>query len=1399
MKHKRIATFQGHILNDRGRGRFTCPTLKFSLKTPILSLVLTVFTLLIAFGAQAGGTWSPVLPSPPTGVNNCILLSDGTVLGMDGSGDCCRLTPDIHGSYLNGTWSQLAAMNNGRLFFSSQLLTNGDLWVAGGEDGPGGSHSEVYDPLNNVWTEVPDPNPDPNFADSISEILPDGNPLVCPVYSSTVCLIYNVATNGWQTAAPVHASQDEADWVKLPDDNILTIDAFSQNSEHYVPSLNEWITDGTVPVPLFDSSLGELGNGHLLPNGTVFYIGSTTNTAIYTPGATATNAGSWVAGPTMVFGTNQLGASDAPAAMMVNGKILCCLGPSATYNGPSSFYEYDYTVNAFTQVTAPGGGSTLGNTAPFGTSMLDLPDGTVLFMDGQNAGSLYIYTPDGTPLAAGQPVINTITQNSDGSYHLTGTGLNGISEGAAYGDDEQMNTDYPLVRMTNNATGYIYYARTYNWNSTSVMTSNRVLTTEFVVPQNLPAGTYSLVVTANGNPSAATTFTYSPPAAPTGLTADSGSNAFVSLQWNASSGAIAYDVKRASSSGGYFATIATVSGTTYTNAGLTNGLTYYYEVAAVGSSGVSANSGYVSATPVGPPPIPTGLTATSGADAIVPLIWNASYGATNYNLKRSTIYGGPYTTIASMDGTNYTDTGLANGTTYYYVVTAVGPNGESQDSTQTSATPLAPLVVTWFKADAIAGLTNGASLAVWTDSSSHGYFATQLTAGERPMYVTNAINGLPVVHFISSSNTCLTFNRPVQDNFTIFCVFRSTQGLGSGTLYYQGAGLVNGEVAGVVNDFGTALFANGQVCAGTGNPDVAVDSAAGFNDGNPHLLTFKRIRNVGEVDLYMDGIYVGTTTGSTGSLTAPTKLALGEVQTGINFLTGDIGEVKIYNSALSDSDRIGQESALIQKWGVTLPAAPGGLSATPANGQVLLNWNAYPTATNYLVMRSTTDGGPYGTIGSTSATNYVDATVINGTTYYYVVSAMTPNSITTNSSQASATPLAPSTTTWFRADAIAGLANGGTVSSWSDSSGNGFTATQANTGQRPNYIIDAMNSLPVVRFNSAKNSYLSFSRPVQDDWTMIIAFQSTQNNQGTGTSFWNGAGLVNGDQSGTANDFGTQLNANGQVTVGTGNPDTSISSSHGYNDGHPHVATFQRIEGTGAFTLYVDGTQVAAGSGNSNSLTAPATLDLGAVPSGGGFLSGDISEVMIFDTALSDANRTAAEIGLECKYGISGAISPLAVPTSLNGVWGNRQISLTWLGISGASAYSVSSSTNANGPFNLLASVTTPSYVDTTATVGQTNYYEVTATRACNSGPTSTPVAVFLPTPQIGITYSGGNTVAIAWPSWASDWNLYSTTNLTPPINWVPVTNNSMAGGTNQLIVNLPVDSDSTFFRLAAP
>ena len=106
----------------------------------------------------------------------------------------------------------------------------------------------------------------------------------------------------------------------------------------------------------------------------------------------------------------------------------------------------------------------------------------------------------------------------------------------------------------------------------------------------------------------------------------------------------------------------------------------------------SANitNAFLQITPGNVPVAPTGLTASAG-NAQVALTWSAASGATGYNVKRSTTSGGPYSNVASnVTGTSYTNTGLTNGTTYYYVVTAVNASGESPVSTQTSGTPTAP-------------------------------------------------------------------------------------------------------------------------------------------------------------------------------------------------------------------------------------------------------------------------------------------------------------------------------------------------------------------------------------------------------------------------------------------------------------------------------------------------------------------------------------------------------------------------------------------------------------------------------------------------------------------------------------------------------------------------------------
>jgi fibronectin type 3 domain-containing protein len=182
------------------------------------------------------------------------------------------------------------------------------------------------------------------------------------------------------------------------------------------------------------------------------------------------------------------------------------------------------------------------------------------------------------------------------------------------------------------------------------------------------------------------------PPAPTNLAGTAG-NAQVSLTWTASAGAATYNLYRGTTAGGESTTaVATgITGTSYTNTGLANGTKYYFKVAAVNGSGTSPMSNEASATPVGAPPAPTNLAATAG-NAQVSLTWTASAGAATYNLYRGTTAGGESATAVAtgITATSYTNTGLANGTKYYFKVAAVGSGGTSPQSNEANATPVAP-------------------------------------------------------------------------------------------------------------------------------------------------------------------------------------------------------------------------------------------------------------------------------------------------------------------------------------------------------------------------------------------------------------------------------------------------------------------------------------------------------------------------------------------------------------------------------------------------------------------------------------------------------------------------------------------------------------------------------------
>src|SRR5205809_1658480 len=192
-----------------------------------------------------------------------------------------------------------------------------------------------------------------------------------------------------------------------------------------------------------------------------------------------------------------------------------------------------------------------------------------------------------------------------------------------------------------------------------------------------------------------------PPSAPTNLVATVG-NAQVGLTWqapasNGGSPITNYKIYRGTTSGGETLVATIGNQLSYSDGGLTNGVTYYYQVSAVNNVGEGPRSNEISATPTAPatpPGAPQGLVATAG-DATVTLTWSApsSNGGspiTNYRIYRSTTGGGetPQATIGNV--LTYSDTAVTNGVTYYYEVSAVNGAGEGPRSNEASATPSPP-------------------------------------------------------------------------------------------------------------------------------------------------------------------------------------------------------------------------------------------------------------------------------------------------------------------------------------------------------------------------------------------------------------------------------------------------------------------------------------------------------------------------------------------------------------------------------------------------------------------------------------------------------------------------------------------------------------------------------------
>jgi xyloglucan-specific exo-beta-1,4-glucanase len=185
------------------------------------------------------------------------------------------------------------------------------------------------------------------------------------------------------------------------------------------------------------------------------------------------------------------------------------------------------------------------------------------------------------------------------------------------------------------------------------------------------------------------------PGAPTGITVSAGNNQ-VSISWGTAAGATSYNIYRSTTAGQQGSSVGTSTSASFVDTTAVNGTTYLYEVTAVNAGGEgqpsTQSSGVSPTAPVTLPPAPTGVTATlSGGQATV--TWTAVTGATSYNVYRSTTQGTQGASLGSSPTTNFVDSTVANGTSYYYEVAAVNSAGEGTVSAQ--ATAAGSAATTW--------------------------------------------------------------------------------------------------------------------------------------------------------------------------------------------------------------------------------------------------------------------------------------------------------------------------------------------------------------------------------------------------------------------------------------------------------------------------------------------------------------------------------------------------------------------------------------------------------------------------------------------------------------------------------------------------------------------------------
>ena len=790
-----------------------------------------------------------------------------------------------------------------------------------------------------------------------------------------------------------------------------------------------------------------------------------------------------------------------------------------------------------------------------------------------------------------------------------------------------------------------------------------------------------------------------PPPAPTGLTVTALVGNQNSLSWTASAGATSYTVSRATTPGGPYTIIATlVSGTTYIDTALVAGTTYYYVVDGANTGGDGSVSSQSSATALPPlPSVPTGFSAfVASSSSAITLDWADAANASSYTVKRSLTDGGPYITLASgVTASTYTDTGLTEGATYYYVVSSVNTAGESANSAQDSAAPSDLLLHLRF---------DEASGATTADSSGNGWDATLVNA---PTWTAGRLGNAALFTAASSQSATLSadivsgvhdFTISTWVKMTSFGTFSRIFDFGTGTTNYM---FLTPQYTATAPNAAKPRFAIRTSAAA----EQQLTSSAAIPANTWTHIAVTLTGSTGR--MYLNGTLVATNAGMSlnpASLGNTTLKYFGRSQFAADpYLDGSLDDFHIFSRALSAAEIAAQVNPP--------PTIPAGLTGLMGDGQTSLNWAVDETAGTYTVKRSTVSGGPYTAVAGGSGLTipaFTDTGLTNGTTYYYVVSAVNWLGESANSAEVAVTP------SYLRVHLRFDESNG---TGGADSTGHGWNATTVNAP-----VFETGNSGNALKLASASSQYAALPAGIVNGltnttimtWIRISSLATWQRIFDFGTGTTNNLFLTTQyGVGGTANKlrFGIRTPGVGEQLI-----NSSATTPAGT---WVHVAVV--ISGTTG-RLYLNGAEVGVNTGMTltpSSLGSTTRNYLGKSQWSDPYLDASLDDFRIYSRAMN-----AGEISLFA--------SPLDAPENLAASADYQQVQLEWEAVPNATSYTVKSSTSPGGLYTPVASgLTSPTYTHTGLSPGVTRYYVVGAENMTGQGPNSAEVGATPDSPPI--------------------------------------------------------------------